>query len=194
MKTMRPHATTRIRIAAIAFAALALLVPAASTVTAAGLRNCVDVTGPALGRAGCWEDVWADGVQHRMTFSNQAFAGATPADRIAPFYVLAPQAGAVQGALPFPHDHVVGGVPAQNHGDYRVVYHGYFVMCSEHGLITGGCTPTMTSIDGFGVVPFARLADGRALTSSDRIEAAADAGLVILFDTGGVIVGTISGR
>jgi hypothetical protein len=36
--------------------------------------------------------------------------------------------------------------------------------------------------------------NGQMLTSVEAIEAAADAGLVIPFDTGSVIVGTISGK
>lgn len=92
-----------------------------------GLRNRVDVTGSASGRVGCYEMVWADGVQYRMTFSNQQFAGATPSDKIAPFYVLTPQTDTPQDTLPF--------------------LHGYFLLCSAEGVTSGGCASTMTSID-----------------------------------------------
>jgi hypothetical protein len=50
----------------------------------------------------------------------------------------------------------------------------------------------MTTIPGFGSVPFARTVNGQMLTSADAIESAANAGLLTLFDTGGVFVGTIN--
>ena len=185
----RSLGTARVLIAAIAVAALALVLPAATAVQAAGLRNCVDVTGPAA----CYEIVWANGVQHRMTFSNQHFSGAPASGNLDPFYVLAPQTGTPQGTAPFLHDHVVGDTPSQNHGDYSVKLHSFFVFCSAQGL-AGGCVPTWTPIQGFGTVPFARTVNGQMLTTVEPIESAANAGLVTLFDTGGVIVGTISGN
>src|SRR5512147_797848 len=71
---------TGILIATIALAALALGLPAAAPVHAEGLRNCVDVTGPATAHVACYELVWANGVEFRMTFANQYFKGATPSD------------------------------------------------------------------------------------------------------------------
>src|ERR1700675_4458864 len=108
MITTRIQTTPRLFVATISVAALALAVIAAPAVGAAGLRNCVDVAGPQSGRVGCYEDVWADGTQYRMTFSNTRFTGATPKE-LDPFYVLAPQTDKPQGAPPntFPHDHVV---------------------------------------------------------------------------------------
>jgi hypothetical protein len=50
----------------------------------------------------------------------------------------------------------------------------------------------MTTIPGFGSVPFARTVDGQMLTSGGTIQSAANAGLLSLFDTGGVLVGTIN--
>jgi hypothetical protein len=190
MITNRLLTTTHVRRTAIAVAALALVLPAAAPAQAAGLRNCVDVTGPAA----CYEIVWANGVQDRMTFSNQHFSGAPASGNLDPFYVLAPQTGTPQGTAPFLHDHVVGEVPSQNHGNYSVQLHSYFVMCSGQGLATGGCVPTWTPIQGFGTVPFARTVNGQMLTTVEPIESAANAGLITLFDTGGVIVGTISGN
>ncbi|HZL32341.1 MAG TPA: hypothetical protein VFC81_00015 [Verrucomicrobiae bacterium] len=190
MITNRLLRTTRVRRAAIAVAALALVLPAAAPAQAAGLRNCADVTGPAA----CYEIVWANGVQHRMTFSNQHFSGAPASGNLDPFYVLAPQTATPQGTFPFLHDHVVGDVPSQNHGDYSVQLHAFFVFCSAQGLATGGCVPTLTPIPGFGTVPFAKTVNGQMLTTVQPIESAANAGLVTLFDTGGVIVGTISGN
>ena len=177
----------RVRIATITVAALTLVLAAASPVQAAGLRNCID-TG---GLAPCFEMVWANGVQLKMTFANlNQFPTTTnvPTDN---FYVMAPQTGTPQGALPFPHDHVIGDVPPQNHGDYSVHWHGFFVLCSAQGISSGGCVPTMTSIPGLGTLPFATTVNGQMLTSVAPIEAPANAALLTLFDTGGVFVGTI---
>jgi hypothetical protein len=135
--------------------------------------------------------VWADGVQVRMTFSNLDFPSTTGAP-MGNFYVLAPQTDTLQGWVPFPHDHVVGGVPSHNHGDYTVHYHGYFVFCSAEGMSSGACIPSMTTIPGFGTVPFAKTVDGQMLTSAGAIESAANAGLVTLIDTGGFLIGTVN--
>jgi hypothetical protein len=196
-RTMIHPRRFRVLIATIAVAALALLMPAAAPVQAAGLRNCVDITGPQSGRVGCYELVWVNGSQHRMTFSNTSFQGATPKELDA-FYVVAPQTDTPQGAPPntFPHDHVVRDAPAQNHGSYSVHLQGYFVFCSASGIGTGGCVPAMTTIQGFGTVPFAKTVNGQLLTSADAIESAAAAGLVALINLGpaAVIVGSISGN
>jgi len=45
-----------------------------------------------------------------------------------------------------------------------------------------------------GVIPLATTVNGQLLTSVEVIEAAAEAGLVTLLDTGQPIVGTVSGR
>ena len=185
------HKTSRVLFATIAVAALALALPAAPTVHATGLRNCADLTGSDVGRVACYEMVWSDGVQVRMTFSNLQFPPTTNAP-VGNFYVLAPQTDTLQGWVPFPHDHVVGNVPAQNHGGYDVHWHGYFVFCSEQGMTSGACLPSMTAIPGFGTVPFARTVNGQMLTSAQAIESAANAGLLTLFDTGGFLVGTIN--
>jgi hypothetical protein len=182
------HTLTRLVIAAAAVSGLALAgVPAAFA--DGGLRNCVDLTGREVNRVGCWEDVWADGEQYRMTFANVQYAGGTPAD-VDALYVLAPQAAVPQGALPFAHDHVVRDLPQANGGSYSTKLHGYFVLCSEQGLVSGACEPTMSTIDGLGTVPAAHRVNGAALTSAASIEHAADAGLVALFDTGAVLIAT----
>jgi hypothetical protein len=182
--------TTRVRIAALAIATAALALPAASPVHAAGLRDCADVTGHSAARIACYEIVWVDGVQLRMTFfaGNTAFPGATPTDNLAKFYILAPQTDTAQGSLPFPHDHVVPNVPGQSGGDYSVLLHGYFVFCSAQGIGSGLCVPGTTSTP-FGE-PFAKTANGQPLTSDEAIESAAASGLITMFDSGGTVVGT----
>jgi len=197
MITRRFQSASRLLIAAAALVATAFGVATALPVDAAGLRNCVDVPTSQAGRVGCYELVWADGVQQRMTFSNQGFDGATPKP-LDPFYVLAPQTDMPQGAPPntFPHDHVVRSVPAGNHGAYSVKLQGFFVLCSGVGITSGACVPSFTSVGGPDPLPFAATVNGQALTSSDAIGAAADAGLVALVNLGpdAVIVGSISGH
>jgi hypothetical protein len=197
MITTRVQTTARLFVATISIAAMAVAFVAAPAVGAAGLRNCVDVAGPQSGRAGCYEDVWADGIQYRMTFSNTRFTGATPKE-LDPFYVLAPQTDKPQGAPPntFPHDHVVRGVPPQNHGQYSVQMQGFFVLCSGQGIVSGACVPSWTSIGGPDPLPFAATVNGRPLTSTEAIEAGADAGNLALINLGpgAVIVGSVTGN
>jgi hypothetical protein len=113
------------------------------------------------------------------------------------FYVLAPQTGTPQGSVPFLHDHVIGDV--QNHGDdhgdnNRVRYHGFFVLCSDKGISSGGCVPTITTIPGPATLPFAKTVNGHKLTSADRIESEANSGLLMLVDTRGVLIATVIPR
>jgi len=161
----------------------------------AGIRNCVDIAGPQSGRVGCYELVWADGVQYRMTFSNTGFDGATPRE-LDPFYVLGPQTDAAQGYPPntFPHDHVVRAIPAGNHGTYSVRLQGFFVLCSGEGLGSGACVPAWTNLGGPNPVPLATTVNGHALTSTEAIESAATAGDLFLqnLGPGAVIVGSAS--
>ena len=190
MKSMmtRSQNTIRVCIFAIIVAALTLVLAAALPVQAVGPRTCPE-TG---GLAPCTELVWANGVQLRMTFANLQFPATTnaPTDN---FYVMAPQTGTPQETLPFPHDHVVGDVPPQNHGDYSVHWHGFFVLCSAQGISSGGCVPTMTSTP-FGIVPLAKTVNGQNLTSVGPIESPANSGLLTLFDTGGVLIATVISR
>jgi hypothetical protein len=193
MITTRIKTATRFLIATVSLAAVGLAFVAAPAAGAAGLRNCVDVTGPQTGRVGCYEDVWADGAQVRMTFSNQGFAGATPKE-LDPFYVVAPQTGTPQGVVPtFMHDHVVRAVPSQNHGSYSVQLQGFFVICTGQGIVSGACVPLWTSPGG-PALPFAGHVNGQPLTSTEAIEAAAAAGHVALINLGttAVIVGAVT--
>jgi hypothetical protein len=132
-----------------------------------------------------------------MTFSNTRFTGATPKE-LDPFYVLAPQTDKPQGAPPntFPHDHVVRGVPPQNHGQYSVQLQGFFVLCSGQGIVSGACVPSWTSIGGPDPLPFAQTVNGQPLTSTEAIEAGADAGNLALINLGpgAVIVGAVTGN
>jgi hypothetical protein len=196
MITARIQTATRLLIATVSLGAVALAFVAAPAAGAAGLRNCVDISGPQSGRVGCYEDVWADGAQYRMTFSNTHFTGATP-KVLDPFYVLAPQSDTAQGAPPntFPHDHVVRAVPSQNHGEYSIQMQGYFVLCSGQGIVSGACVPSWTSIGGPDPLPLATTVNGLPLTSTEAIESAADAGNLALINLGpgAVIVGAVTG-
>jgi hypothetical protein len=191
----RTRFTKLARVLTLAAITTVSLGAATQAALAGGLRNCVEITGPQSGRAGCYELVWSDGVQYRMTFSNTGFDGATP-DELDPFYVLAPQTAAPQGYPPntFPHDHVIRSIPAGNHGTYSVRLQGYFVFCSGQGLVSGACVPSWTSLGGPNPVPFAATVDGHALTSTEAIESAAAAGDLFLQNLGpdAVIVGSAS--
>ena len=192
MITSRLRSTFSVIVATVALGGMALGVATAAPAEAAGIRNCVEILGPQTGRVGCYELVWANGVQYRMTFSNQSFDGATPHD-LDPFYVLAPQSDDPQGFPPntFAHDHVVRAIPAGNHGAYTTKLQGYFVFCSEQGIVSGACVPSSSPVG-----PLVQTVNGEALTSTEAIESAADTGLVVPIDLGpsAVIVGTISGH
>jgi len=180
-----------VRIATTTVATLALMA-GASPVQAASVTNCNDpgATTP------CFEKIWSDGAQVKMTFVDL-----NPAPSNAPtrnFYVLAPQTGAPQGSVPFLHDHVIGDVSPQSRGDDRgnnlVRYHGYFVLCTAQGISSGGCVPAMASIPGLGTMPFAKTVSGNKLTSAEAIESPAHSGLLTLFDTRGEFIATIKPR
>jgi hypothetical protein len=180
-------------VAAIAIGAIAI--GTAQAADNGGIRNCVDITGNQANRVGCYEKVWADGVEYRMTFSNVKFSGNTP-QGLDGFYVLAPQTDTPQGAPPntFPHDHVVRDLPAHNGGSYTTKLQGYFVLCSGQGLVSGACVADWTAPGGPAVLPFAKTVDGRPLTSTEAIESAATAGDLVLVNLGptAVIVGSIN--
>jgi hypothetical protein len=194
----RIQTTTRLVVATLAVAGMALGVASAPTASAAGLRNCVDIAeAPQSGRVGCYELVWAGGTQYRMTFSNQGFDGATRRE-LDPFYVLAPQTSAAQGYPPntFAHDHVVREIPSGNRGTYSVRLQGFFVICSGQGIVSGACVPSWTPVGGPDQLPLATTVNGQPLTSAGAIESAATAGLVVPINLGpgAVIVGSISGK
>jgi hypothetical protein len=186
---------TRILLATIAVAGLALMAGgAAGSAQAAGLRNCTEI-GAGFPRSGCWEDVWAGGAEYRMTFATgccSQFKGKVP-DDLDRFYVIAPQDDPPQSLNAFfRHDHVVRDIPPQNHGTYSTRLHGFFVLCSASGIDSGACVFELNSLAPGVTLPFAKTVNGQALTSVEPIEAALDAGLITLVDTGAVIVGTIN--
>jgi hypothetical protein len=165
----------------------------AQATSGGGLSNCVDVTGKAINRVGCYENVWSNGTQYRMTFSNTQFSGTTPGD-LDPFYVIAPQTAQPQGPMPtFPHDHTVNAIPKGNGGTYSTKLQGFFVLCSGQGLISGACVPLWIAPAG-DPLPFAQRVDGHGLTTTNEIESAAAAGDVVLVNLGpnAVIVGSVS--
>jgi hypothetical protein len=197
----RSQNTPRVRIATIIVAALTLVLAAAHPVQAARLPNC-----NVSGTTPCFEKVWVDGDQVKMTFVDLNPTPHHPSD--VNFYVLAPQTGTPQGGpVPFFHDHVTAdtrpheeshdvnhgdlNVHDENHGDRNLHYHGFFVFCSAQGISSGACVPTMTSIGG-GIVPLAKTVNGHRLTSVERIESAANSGLVTLVDTGAVFIARIN--
>jgi hypothetical protein len=197
MLSARLQTATRLFVAAAALVGMTYGVANGATAAASGLRNCVEIPSPPQsGRVGCYELVWSDGVQYRMVFSNQHFGGATP-KALDPFYVLAPQTDEPQGYPPntFPHDHVVRAIPAGNQGTYSTKLQGFFVVCSEAGVTSGACVPALTSVGGPDPLPLAVTVNGQPLTSTQAIESAADAGLLVLINLGpsAVLVATISG-
>ena len=190
MKSMmtRSQNTIRVRIATIIVAALTLVLAAALPVQATSLPNC---NTPGVTTTPCFEKVWVDGDQFKMTFVDLNPTPSNPSD--VNFYVVAPQTGTPQGSVPFFHDHVTADTRPHdvNHGDLNVHYHGFLVFCSAQGISNGACVPTMTSTPQ-GIVPFAKTVNGHRLTSVDPIESAANSGLLTLVDTGAVFIARIN--
>jgi hypothetical protein len=188
MTLTRLRRATSVLSLAVAVAGMALILPAAApTVSAGGLTNCVtdlmEATNPSAGNRGCWEDVWVDGAEYRMTFfgGSKPFNGSVPPENMNPFYVIGPQNDTPQSLdSPFAHDHVVASIPRQNGGAYMPVYAGMLVIC-----INPACVPN--------AVGLATTVNGHGLTSVEAIEAAASAGLVLPVFAG-VILGTLGSR
>jgi hypothetical protein len=180
---------TRVLLSTLAATALAVgAMPAAAPAAAAdGLRHCTVLSPRDVDRVGCWELVWVDGVEVRMTFANTQFHGNVPGANLGRFYVVGPQSDRPQSwDAAFIHDHTTtGATPRQNHGTYSVHLTGILVFCSEQGITSGQCVPNVSGL--------ATTVGDELLTVAQTIEDAADAGLVVLFDTGAVIVGTVSG-
>jgi hypothetical protein len=186
-----PRSFRRFAVVAVA-ATSTLMAPtlgsAAPAAHAAGLTNCVELTRVAA----CYELVWVDGKQVRMTFPQAGNpVHAIPSTKTQNFYVIAPQTSTPQGDTPgFPHDHVIEAAPGQS--GFSVFMHGYFVICSLEGISSGACVYQLETIPGDGPIPLAQTVNGQNLTSAADIEAGVDLGLLVLIDTGAVFIGTLN--
>jgi hypothetical protein len=170
----------RFRIATIGIIALTFVIAAATNAQATGVPNC-NTTGATTP---CFEPVWVNGHQVKMTFVDLNPMPSNPSD--VSFYVLAPQTGHPQGGpVPFFHDHVTSDTRPDDERDLNIHYRGFLVFCSAQGISSGACVPTMTSFPQ-GLVPLAKTINGHRLTSVDRIESGASSGLLTLVDTGAV--------
>ena len=172
---------------AVVSIAISMFVWAIPTAQAAGGPvNCVNQTH----QGACYEFVWVNGVEVRMTFSQAGHPlSHIPNAKVQNFYVIAPQTDTPQGDIPPIHDHTIQAAPGDR--GWTPIMHGYFVLCSEKGL-TSGCVATPTDFPGFGILPLAKSVNGEPLTSAETIEAGIVAGLLDVFDTGAVFIGTVS--
>ncbi len=113
-----------------------------------------------------------------------------PSAKQQPFYVLAPQTGTAQGQTPgFFHDHVIATAPSE--GGFTPFMHGYLVICSPEGISTGACTFSVETPPGGVPLQLTKSVTGYDLRFAVDIQAAANAGLVVLVDTGAVFIGTV---
>jgi hypothetical protein len=169
---------------AVVSIAISMFVSAVPAAQAAPV-NCLEQTH----QGACWELVWVNGVEVRMTFPQAGNPLPTiPNAKVQNFYVMAAQTDTPQGYVPPIHDHTIQAAP----GDpgWTPFMHGYFVICSAEGLASGDCVAVPTDF-GFGPLPLAQSVNGEPLTSAETIEAGIDAGLLDLVDTGAVFVGTV---
>jgi hypothetical protein len=170
---------------AVVSIAISLFVSAVPAAQAAPV-NCVHQTH----QGACYEFVWVNGVEVRMTFPQMGNPLPTiPNAKVQNFYVIAPQTDTPQGDVPSPlHDHTIQAAP----GDpgWTPFMHGYFVICRAEGL-TSGCVAVDTDF-GAGPLPLAQSVNGEPLTSAETIEAGINAGLLDLVDTTAVFIGTVS--
>ena len=172
-----------VAVASIAISLFVSVVPAAH----AAPVNCLRQTH----KGACYEFVWVNGVEVRMTFPQAGNPLPTiPNAKTQNFYVIAQQTDTPQGDLPANHDHTIQAAP----GDpgWTPFMHGYFVICSVEGLTSGDCVATFTEFPGAGSLPLAKSVNGQPLTSAETIEAGIDAGLLVAVDTGAVLIGTVS--
>jgi hypothetical protein len=170
---------------AVVSIAISMFVSAVPAAQAAPV-NCVNQTH----QGACWEFVWVNGVEVRMTFPQAGHPlPHIPNAKVQNFYVIAPQTATPQGDIPPIHDHTIQAAP----GDpgWTPFMHGYFVLCSAQGL-TSSCVATFTEFPGVGILPLATSVNGEPLTSAETIEAGIDAGLLDAVDTGAVFIGTVS--
>ena len=170
---------------AVVSIAISMFVSAVPAAQAAPV-NCLDQTH----QGACYELVWVNGVEVRMTFAQAGVPLPTiPNAKVQNFYVMAAQTDMPQGYVPPIHDHTIQAAP----GDpgWTPFMHGYFVVCSAEGLTSGDCVAVVTAFPGFGALPLAQSVNGEPLTSAETIEAGIRAGLLDLVDTTAVFVGTV---
>lgn len=166
---------------------LALMAPPAAQ---ARVIDCVVQPQPPQGA--CYEPVWVNGQQIIMTFPQDGHPiDKVPSAKTQPWYILGPQTGTAQGQTPgFFHDHVIATAPGE--GGYTPFLHGYLVICSPEGISTGACTFNVeTPPGGSAPLQLTQSVTGYDLTFAADIQAAANAGLVLLLDTGTVFIGTV---
>jgi hypothetical protein len=184
--TIRNVAAT-VLVFAVTATVFALMAPPAAQ---ARVIDCVVQPQPPQGA--CYEPVWVNGQQIIMTFPQAAVpVHKVPSAKQQPFYVLAPQTGTAQGQTPgFFHDHVIATAPGE--GGFTPFMHGYIVVCSPEGIATGACTFNVETLPGSSApLQLTKSVTGYDLTFAADIQAAADAGLVVLVDTGAVFLGTV---
>ena len=170
---------------AVVSIAISMFVSAVPAAQAAPV-NCLNQTH----QGACYELVWVNGVEVRMTFPQAGDPLPTiPNAKVQNFYVIAAQTDTPQADVPPIHDHTIQAAP----GDpgWTPFMHGYFVVCSAEGLTSGACVAAATDFGG-GPLPLAQSVNGEPLTSAETIEAGIAAGLLDLVDTGAVLLGTVS--
>jgi hypothetical protein len=180
-----PRLIRRAIAVAVVSIAISMFVSAVPAAQAAPV-NCLERTH----QGACWELVWVNGVEVRMTFPQGGDPLPTiPNAKVQNFYVMAAQTDTPQGYVPPIHDHTIEAAPGDR--GWTPFMHGYFVVCSVEGLTSGDCVAVATDF-GFGPLPLAQSVNGEPLSSAETIEAGIDAGLLALVDTGAVFVGTVS--
>jgi hypothetical protein len=185
--TIRNVATTTATVLVFALTAtvFAVMAPPAAR---ARVIDCV--VQPQPPRGACYEPVWVNGQQIIMTFPQAGHPFAkVPSAQTQPWYILGPQTATAQGQSPgFFHDHVITTGPGE--AGYTPFLHGYFVFCTPKGL-SKGCTFNWETPPGASApIPLTQSVTGYDLRFAANIQAAANAGLIVLFDTGTVIIGT----
>jgi hypothetical protein len=181
-----PRLIRRCLAVAVVSIAISMFVSAVPAAQAAPV-NCLNQTH----QGACWELVWVNGVEVRMTFPQAGNPLPTiPNAKVQNFYTIAAQTDTPQGFVPPIHDHTIQAAP----GDpgWTPFMHGYFVICSAEGLTSGACVAVVTDFPGFGTLPLAQSVNGEPLTSAETIEAGIDAGLLVAIDTRAVFIGTVS--
>ena len=181
-----PRLIRRCIAVAVVSLAISMFVSAVPAAQAAPV-NCVSQTH----QGACYEFVWVDGVEVRMTFAQAGHPlSHIPNAKVQNFYVIAAQTDTPQGDVPSPlHDHTIQAAPGDS--GWTPFMHGYFVICSAQGLTSGDCMRVDTDFGG-GPLPLAQSVNGEPLTSAETIEAGIDAGLLVAVDTGAVFIGTVS--